>query len=313
MRLIALALATTLAAASSAQPTLTQATNAFTIGQSRLLNYSPFAAAGNAGPAQTWDFASLAVDSSTTVQWVDPASTASGALFPMATIAEQWDVTSFSEQTASGLYVHGTDEQGTVVALTDSRRALAWPFTYNDTWTDPYNGAYTVQGFDVTRTGTISGEADAYGTLVMPWGTVDDALRVHVTIAQSDASLFATLDQVIDSYQWFVVGEPWPVLEVVTSTIDSPLGTFTTTYSLWLADAVTGIAAPPAAAEALSARPLPGGEGYALSRPVSGVLLDASGRVAVPLNRQSVVDLAGLAPGLYTVRAEDGATLRLMH
>ena len=313
MRLLTLFTAALSSAALSAQPTLTQATNGFTIGQSLSLNYSPFADPGFAGPNQTWDFASLVVDSSTTVQWVDPATTTSGALFPLATIAELWDVVSFSDQDATGLYVQGSDEQGTVVALTDTRRALMWPLTYDDSWTDTYAGTYSVAGFDVTRTGTYSGEADAYGTLQLPWGTVVNALRVHITAEQSDESPFATLEQDIDSYQWFVVGEPWPVLEVVSNTINSPLGTFTTTYSLWRADAITGMPDPGSAvSDALQGWVVPGGASLWLNRPVSGVLLDASGRVAAALNRQSLIDLTGLAPGLYTVRTEDGATMRLL-
>ena len=300
------------AAALHAQPTLTQATNSFTIGQSLTLNYSPYTDPGSAGPNQTWDFTALAVDSTTTVQWVDPATTASGALFPQATIAELWDVTSFSDQDATGLYVQGTDEQGTIVALTDTRRALMWPLTYDDSWTDTYAGAYNVAGFDVTRTGTYNGEADAYGTLEMPWGTVANALRVHITAAQSDASPFATLEQDIDSYQWFVVGEPWPVLEVVTNTISSPLGPFTTTYSLWQADAVTGTPERTAPAAELRGWLLPGGAAFALNRPATGVLLDAAGRVAGTLTRQALIGLAGLAPGLYIVRGDDGATARFV-
>jgi len=313
MRLITLLSSAALGAATlTAQPTLTQATNSFTIGLSRTLNYSPYADPGPAGSSQSWNFAALTVDSTATVQWVAPAATTSGALFPQTTIAEVWDVTSFSEQTATGLYVHGTDEQGTVVALTDSRRALAWPFTYADSWTDTYAGAYSVQGIDVTRSGTYGGEADAYGTLELPWGTVAGALRVHITVEQSDVSLFGTIDQDIDSYQWFVAGEPWPLLEVVSNTITSPLGIFTTTYSLWLPEIQLGTGTPGAANDALTARLLPGGEGCALSRAVSGVLLDASGRVAATINRRSVIGLAGLAPGLYIVRADDGATVRFV-
>ncbi|MBK8226816.1 MAG: hypothetical protein IPK70_06535 [Flavobacteriales bacterium] len=312
MRLLTLSIAISLAAATSAQPTLTQATNGFTIGQSYALNYSPYALPGLTGPDQVWDFSALAVDSSTFIQWVDPATTTSGALFPVASIAEEWNVVSFSDQDATGLYVHGSDEQGTVVALSDTRRALAWPFTYTNTWTDDYAGTYSVAGFDVTRTGTYNGEADAYGTLQMPWGSVEDALRIHITAAQSDESLFATITQDIDSYQWFVAGEPWPVLEVVSTTITSPLGPIETSYTLWMNDAVTGIGAPRPSPVTLTARLLPSGTGYAFSRAVSGVLLDDAGRTVRTLGRAMVLELDGLAPGLYLLRADDGATVRLV-
>ncbi len=294
-----------------AQPTLTQTTNGFTIGQSYTLNYSPYAGPGSAGPDQTWDFTGLTVDSTTFVQWVDPATTSSGALFPQATIAEVWEVVTFSDQDATGLYVQGTDEQGTIVALTDTRRALMWPFTYEDAWSDTYAGTYSVTGLDVTRTGTYGGEADAFGTLEMPWGTVTDALRVHITAEQSDVSPFGTVSQEIDSYQWFVVGEPWPVIEVVTNTITTPFGPFEATYTLWMSDPVTVVtertAWPP-----LHGRMLPGGAAYLVDRPVTGLLVNATGQVMRTLTRDTVVDLQGLAPGLYIVRSDDGAVLRFV-
>jgi hypothetical protein len=312
MRLTMLSLLAMLVAGTVlAQPTLTQATNSFSIGQSHTLNYSPYAVPGAGGGGQTWDLSGLQVDSTTFIQWVDPATTASGALFPQATIAEVWEVVSFSQQDATGLYVLGTDEQGTVVALTDTRRALKWPLTYQDSWSDTYAGTYTVQGFDIMRTGTYAGEADAYGTLQLPWGTVENALRVHVTAEQSDVSLFGTIAQDIDSYQWFVPGEPWPVVEVVNNTVTSPVGTITVSYTLWMSDPVTAVRGR-SILPGLRGWMLPGGAAYQLDRPVHGVVFDAAGQRVATLDRHTVIDLQGLTPGLYIVRSDDGALLRFI-
>lgn len=301
------------AAALQAQPTLTQATNSFAIGQDIILNYSPYSAAGPAGSDQAWDFSMLMVDSTTFVQWVDPATTTYGALFPQATIAELWEVVSFTEQSAGGIFVLGTDEQGTVVPLSDARRTMAWPLGYGDSWSDPYAGGYSVQGYDVTRTGTYGGQADAYGTLQLPWGTVADVLRIHVTAQQSDVSpLFGTIDQDIDSYQWFVPGSPWPLLEVVTNTVTTSWGPTTISYALWAAEAPTGVAERHVATTALWGWPAPGGSAIMLNRSVSGVLIDAAGRTAATVNRQAQISTAGLAPGVYTLRVDDGATMRFV-
>ncbi|RSK50194.1 choice-of-anchor I family protein [Hymenobacter rigui] len=49
-----------------------------------------------------------------------------------------------------------------------------------------------------------------------------------------------------------------------------------------------------------------------LSRPVSGTLHDALGRPVRTLRKASQLETAGLAPGVYVLRAEDGASSRLV-
>lgn len=218
----------------------------------------------------------------------------------------------YGVQDGTGLYVVGTDEEGTIVPLSDSRRAVAWPLTYGDAWSDPYAGSYTASGFPVTRTGTYGGVADAYGTLLMPWGTVNSVLRVHTTADQSDASLFGTITQNIDAYQWFVVGEPWPVVEVVNNTITTPLGPIVVSYTLWRSDAVTSVRERTAEETLLRGRVLPGGSAYQLDRPVSGVVLSATGQVVCMLDRDAVIGLQALVPGVYLVRTNTGGVLRFV-
>lgn len=223
-----------------AQPVLTQATNGPVPGNVFNLNYSAYADPGPAGAGATWDFSTITVDSTDVVQWVLPSATPNGPLFPGATVAELWDVISYSEVSSSGISVIGSDEQGTIVLYSDPRLALPFPCTYQTTWNDPYAGAYSMGGLDVVRQGSYGGTADGYGTLIMPWGTVPDVLRTHVQAAQEDSTLFGTLYLYIDAFQYFVADSAWPVLQVVTSTAVSIGGTFTVEYTLWMDDLGTG-------------------------------------------------------------------------
>ncbi|PJJ60652.1 choice-of-anchor I family protein [Hymenobacter chitinivorans] len=76
---------------------------------------------------------------------------------------------------------------------------------------------------------------------------------------------------------------------------------------------VTGTAAVQATAVPLFAYPNPTTSGKVrLSRPVSGTLADVLGRPVRTLSRATELETAGLAPGLYVVRAEDGATTKLL-
>lgn len=297
-----------------AQPTLTQATNAPVPGLSFNLNYSPIADPGSAGPDASWDFSTLVVDSTDLVQWVLPSETPNGPLFPTATVAELWDVISYSQVTATGLYVVGGDEQGAIVTYSDSRQALPFPCTYQTTWDDDYEGAYTVIGLPVVRTGNYGGTADGYGTLQMPWGTVPDVLRIHIVAHQEDVTDFGTVYLDIDAYQYFIAGSAWPVVEVTSATASSIGGTFTNEYTLWRQDLGTSVSSVVASTEALQAWPNPVMNTLSVAWNAAGQrtisIFDARGRVVRNTstnNTLHVLDMTDLAPGLYTLRCTNTA------
>ncbi len=301
-----------------AQPTLTETTNAPVAGLTINLNYSAAMAPGSGGANATWDFSTLSVDSTDVVQWVLPSATVNGALFPSADVAELWDVIAYSEVDPTGLYVVGSDEQGTIVTYSDPRQALPFPCTYQTNWNDPYEGAYNVVGLDVVRSGVYGGTADGYGELIMPWGTVPGVLRIHVQAAQQDSTAFGTLFVYIDAYQYFVAGNPWPVAQVVTTTAVSIGGTFSTAYSLWMDELSTGTpAAPTAEANGLLVSPIPASEVVNIrSRNgwEAGTELrvhDAQGRLVLARTVPSAgpapesFDVTLLSPGVYSATATD--------
>ncbi len=301
-----------------AQPTLTQAGNAPVPGLSFNLNYSPIADPGSAGPDATWDFSTLVVDSTDLVEWVLPSETPNGPLFPTATVAELWDVISYSEVTATGLYVVGGDEQGAIVTYSDSRQALPFPCTYQTTWADDYEGAYTVFGLPVVRTGNYGGTADGYGTLQLPWGTVPDVLRIHIEAQQEDETDFGTLYLDIDAYQYFIAGSAWPVLEVASATASSIAGTFTNEYTLWWQDLNTGTTAPMANTGQVRFGPNPVAHtltvAWDAAAPRTLSIHDASGREVQHVRAngtQHVLDVSYLPAGLYTLRCTDAEGSRV--
>lgn len=297
-----------------AQPTLTQAANGPVPGLSFNLNYSPIADPGSAGPDATWDFSTLAVDSTDLVEWVLPSETSSGALFPTADVAELWDVISYSQVTANGLYVVGGDELGTIVSYSDSRQALPFPCTYQTTWNDNYEGGYTTMGFTVVRTGNYGGTADGYGTVQLPWGTVPDVLRIHIVAHQEDVTDFGTLYLDLDAYQYFVAGSAWPLVEVASATASSVGGTFTNEYTLWRQDNGTGVPASMVNTDALRIWPNPVANTLNVAWDAPGLrtisIFDASGREVRNTSVNGtlqVFDLAHLPPGLYTLRCTNAA------
>jgi len=70
----------------------------------------------------------------------------------------------------------------TTVSYTDAREFLKFPLTYNQVYNETFAGTITNRGaeqtFDIK--GTIKTTADGYGTLKLPFGTIDDVLRVKI-------------------------------------------------------------------------------------------------------------------------------------
>lgn len=141
---------------------------------------------GAAGANVTWDFSTLAPFSTFTSPWVAP-SAGLLAIYPAATVT-------FSNQSLFQPYQAASDafrslgySQGitlTSEVLSDPADELRFPFTYGDTYTDTFSGwdyFNDQQGErdSTAMSGTLTVTADGYGTLILPWGTVQNVLRVH--------------------------------------------------------------------------------------------------------------------------------------
>ncbi|UOQ71148.1 T9SS type A sorting domain-containing protein [Hymenobacter cellulosilyticus] len=84
-------------------------------------------------------------------------------------------------------------------------------------------------------------------------------------------------------------------------------------YGVQLRGPVTATTTAQTAAQPLFAYPNPTtGGAVQLSRPVTGTLSDVLGRPVRELRQASAVETTGLTPGLYVVRAQDGATIKLV-
>lgn len=324
---LAAALAFTLTV--QAQPTLTFATNAPVAGTAYTIERGPYVSPGNAGAMQSWDLSGLTSDSTAALQLVVPSSTTNGASFPTATVAEVSDpVTTYYRITADGIGFAGSDDGTSLIVNTPAPRYLAFPCSMGTTWSTPYAATFTYDGNAVFRSGTVSGEADGYGTLAMPWGTVQDVLRIHLMNVVQDSMELFTLDYTYDSYLYYRVGQSYPIAQLVTATIDVGFGQpQVEQFSRWAGEISTGIATPSTANGDLRLYPNPtSGEvtmdvpaGMEANTAVS--VTDAAGRLvhqeqALAINGATArLDLRDLAPGLYTVQLTDGrgrrATARL--
>jgi len=157
---------------------------------------------GAAGAEVIWDFSVLPAATENSGTFFDAASSAYGEFYPLANFAScSGDNCSyiFSEESGfSDCGFHGIDWS---IVMDDTKRIIQYPCNYGDTFTDAYHGLFTGTLF-YDRTGTVTVEADAWGTLIMPWGTVNNVLRVRTQESHyDDEEEFGIYHS--DSYAWY--------------------------------------------------------------------------------------------------------------
>ena len=63
---------------------------------------------------------------------------------------------------------------------------LEYPFSYMQSFTDSFVGNYQYQGIDFIINGNIAVTADAYGDLILPYGTIENVMRLKYEVTGSE-------------------------------------------------------------------------------------------------------------------------------
>lgn len=307
--------------------TLDNANAAPTAGFTAVMNNSTYAAPGNSGPMQTWTFSTLTPTSSITVNHVTPASTGYLSSFPAATVAtdDASGVFGFFQYTAQGGFLLGYHSTAANVTIPyqNAEQIMKYPCSFNTTWTDNFSSSFTTSGFPANRTGTSTGIADGYGTLVMPYGTVSNVLRVKYTQDyEDDLGAFGVLDYQAETYQWWKPGTPIQLLLVSTLNVTNNGVPSSQQFMQWLDGGPVGLAEgdDPSIGIDLFPNPAVGRTTLrfgSVGGPVRLRLFDHTGRVVMEQGLQAGMgitdhdlDLGGLPAGFYQVQltAQDGST-----
>jgi hypothetical protein len=320
-QLLTLLAATAFAMNAQAQPTLTFATNAPVIGTQYTLHYDgEYVDPGNAGAMQTWDLTGLSTDSIDVLELVAPSSTTNGDQFPDATVAElSSPVTTYYQVTPEGISFAGSDDGSSLIVNAPLPKYLAFPCTMGSSWSAPHAAEFTYDDNVVFRSGTVSGVVDGYGTAIMPWGTVQNVLRIHLQNVMQDSLALFTMDYTYDSYLYYVPGQSYPLAELVTATLDLGFGNPTVTqFCRWTGELSTDTEAPAFTKNDLNAYPNPTSDvvnivlSAAKATAPSLTVLDAAGRAVhqerllVTSSCTAQVDLRELVPGIYTLVVQNG-------
>ncbi len=176
---------------------------------------------GNGGANQTWNFAGiLPLSGSPAIPYVylDPANTPAqyAAKFPMANLAVKIDIDTvvygYSRKEANQYSLLGIKNDFIEQLYTNPDIQLK-TLTYGGSFSDDFAN-YTDAGSGIIfyADGSRTVTYDGYGTLVLPSGTYQNAMRIKAVSSQVDSAEFMDIKFInrtdITTYDWLVSGQP---------------------------------------------------------------------------------------------------------
>ncbi len=194
-----------------AQPTITSIVvpDTGTISTFRFFNgevYQP----GDSGANVTWDFSGVQTNATGILVYKDPASMPGANKFPSANLGVDEDgdpliylLTDNDQLSQVGLEYSGISENYS----NNPKELMRFPITYGTVYTDSFEGTATVAQFNADRKGTIEIVGDGHGTLILPYATMNNVLRVRTVSNYEDRFLGQLVNQGTDTvYTWYVDG-----------------------------------------------------------------------------------------------------------
>lgn len=249
-------------------------------------------AAGPAGANQTWNFSGIGTGTLLGTDTVVPiAGTPYATTFPQANYLYKMNSpfldadTYFYHKltgTAFEIYSLGYDGDSGENYQENPRTYLTFPYSYNTIFTDTFKESSRPTASNITAT------YDAYGTLIMPFGTFTNVVRQKSVIDG------------VTNYSWFNVNPFYPILQ--TAFEDGII-------AYMINNTVLGIDNPTATDLVAYPNPVKTDLHVKLPNGFSGqanvTVTDMSGKQLINEtfdHTEPILRLEGLAPGMYIVR-----------
>ncbi len=225
-----------------AQPTLTNANNAPTVGE--MFEMEAFEWDGTlteSGADLLWDFTEVVPLGTLNYNYIDKTEGGSYTSFPEATIAMSDGGTNYlyRDYTADAVILYGFyfDVTESLGPYHDPQITLTYPMTFGTTLTDDFATDYTSFEDEIERTGEITVTGTGYGTLLLPDATLTDVLLVKgVQNFQDDTGDGDLIIYEIVTYDFYKPGIHHPVLTLNIIIVDDfepqYQGTFNATPNL---------------------------------------------------------------------------------
>jgi hypothetical protein len=316
-RLLSLALALGSITAIAQIPVLTSSSNPV-IGDRFPFYFTDTFNPGAAGTAMTWNFNTLHQYGSDTLVFTSCASTVHCSDFPGATISGYVvsSPTTPNYYNISATALSNLGGYSTVPIYYSNYQDISrYPFTYGDSYIDTFSSIFTSSGYTYHRVGTITVTADAYGTLVLPYGTFLNVLRIKTTELFDDTTMITPptiWHYRTDIYTWYAPDYHMELLNQYTQYRNS---TVTSKYSYYSIQNPTSVNELSAQKTQVQLYPIPANDKCVLKcnagfeRGAYVDLMGIDGRVVGKYALQgteTVIPIALLSAGLYTCRIYNG-------
>lgn len=274
------------------------------------------------GTDQTWD-ASTATSNGPLqgVQCMDPENTTVGAEFPEAELALVYPGTTvYLRVEDDGMYVVGSYNGSFPITsfYTDPLKQFVFPAELGDSWTDAYEGGYTFDGDAFDQNGQITATLSGVGDLILPWGTVENVLRMDIaeTYTEEGSGNTFVMERTITEFYRPGVRTYLARLYSTTTELNGTPGASGQGFLYVEEDVFAGMAGHTKQAIGMDVLPNPATTQatvlFVAKDPVQLTLVDASGRVVHQRNIPGpgglcteTLDLENLNAGVYTVRVMD--------
>ena len=196
---------------------------------------------------QVWDFSGTTTLQSSSANFVSIDSTSYGKSFANAEIAlESGNTNTYYAYSDAYQFFGGTENQ-LIVAYTDSEEYFPLPYNVDDSWEDTFAATFGAAGITFERSGTISTNCVAQGSLTLPGGQVlEDAYRISVSEYLMDSTFLGTYEIISEGDYWFAEDYPLVAFANLTqTTFDTTTGgepiTQESSFSVWMESYTVGL------------------------------------------------------------------------
>lgn len=180
----------------------------------------PFMPVGKGGVGVKWDYSGLPKGAIVPYRWTTTDIAPGAGAFPTDAMVLQvpGEPTAYYQLGDTALYWLGTYTDTALVRFDPPLAMLDLPCSYSTTWQDTGVAAITGAGRLHLRITSLTAEADGWGTLVMPYGTVPNTLRVRYRLVAADRSDPSRVVLSETRYAWYCERTPMPLLVISEKT-----------------------------------------------------------------------------------------------
>lgn len=197
---------------------------------------------GPGGVGITWNFSAVSSPETLTAVFKEVANTPYEVFFPESTIALEYETPlpvgsfnykyEFFSATSNSWTQNGIVNSADLpIRFDDPELLMMYPFEYLDEFVDDFSTTFEQGEHTISRSGTITVQADGYGSLVLPDYEVDEVLRLHVLREYVDEVVGTgiSFNISVETYAWYAPDLAYPVLSISTETVnDSPINAVST-------------------------------------------------------------------------------------